>query len=72
MKKTPIFGRDAYTLDAVIEAGVPREAAVTLLADGVRCVPEHPRLHLKGRGRGKLTTHYVWGSDANTLLREKR
>lgn len=65
-----MFKSDAYTLNAVVEAGIPVTVAKLLLADGPRAVPARPRLSVTKRGRGDLTTHYVWGPDANTLLAE--
>lgn len=67
-----MFKKDAYSLDAVLESGIPRATAVKLLADGPRAVPERPRLSMHGRKRGEPTTHYVWGPDANTLLKEMK
>ena len=63
---------DAYTADALIEAGGPSAAARTLLADGPRAVLERPRLSLTGRRRGPPTTVYVWGPDAARLLSDER
>lgn len=65
-----MFKKDAYTLDAVIAAGIPAPIARTLLADGPRAVPERPRESTHGRRRAPLTTVYVWGPDANTLYYE--
>jgi hypothetical protein len=64
------LGRYAYTLTAVVQAGVPPSIAKKLLADGPRCTPERPRISATGRARGLETTFYVWGPDANTLLAE--
>ncbi len=67
------FKKDAYTLNAVVEAGIAPALAKTLLADGPRCVPERARLSIHGRKRTtNPTTSYVWGPDANTLLAEKQ
>src|SRR5688500_1941494 len=60
--------KDAYTLEALIEAGVPAQVARTLLADGARAIPMRPRVALTGRRRAPLTTAYVWGPDAAVLL----
>lgn len=62
------FRNDAYTVEAVIEAGVPPTVARTLVADTT--IEERPRLSVTGRKRGEPTTHYVWGNDANVLLSE--
>lgn len=71
MRHTFTFKRDAYTVEAVIEAGVPATIARTLLATGPRAVPECPRLTAKGRQRAKRpTTFYIWGPDAESLLAE--
>lgn len=67
-----MFRKDAYTLDAVVEAGIPASVARTLLADGPHAVPERPRLSLHGRRRAPLTQAYVWGPDANTLLTNQK
>lgn len=64
------FKNDAYTLDAVVQAGVPPQIARKLLADGPRAVSERPRLSISGRRRGELTQTYVWGPDAAVLLTE--
>ncbi len=61
----------AYTLDAIIDAGVDPEIARTLLADGPQAVPERPLMRVGGRKRDELTTHYVWGPDAMVLLVEE-
>ena len=66
------FTADAYTLDAVVDAGVSPSIARTLLADGPNAKPERPRISTTKRGRAPLTTTYVWGPDANTLLGERR
>ena len=61
----------AYTLDALIDAGVDPEVARTLMADGPHAVPERPLLRVGGRRReSEPTTRYVWGPDAMTLLGE--
>jgi hypothetical protein len=62
------FGKDAYTLEAVIEAGLTPEQARLCLADGPRAVPERARVSMTGRKRTEPTTRYVWGPDANWLL----
>lgn len=58
--------KDAYTLDAIMELGVPSDVARMLLAD--TSIPERPRLSLSGRKRAQPTTEYVWGPDAVQLL----
>lgn len=69
-RKLPSFKVDAYTLEAVVEAGIPAAVARKLLADGPRAVEMRPRLRLAGRGRGPATKSYVWGPDAAALLQE--
>ena len=64
------FSADAYTVDAIIDAGVPPETARRIVADGPRAVPERPRISVRRRGRAPLTTSYIWGPDANALLAE--
>lgn len=66
----PPFKADAYTLEAVVEAGVPARIARKLLADGPANVPERPRTSLVRRGRASETRAYVWGPDAVALLLE--
>ena len=61
---------DAYTIGALVDAGVPGAVARTLLADGPNAVPEKPLLSLTSRRRGELTTSYVWGPDAEVLLQD--
>ena len=61
---------DAYTPDALEEAGVPGDVVRTLLADGPNAVPEKPLLSLTSRRRGELTTRYIWGPDAEVLLQD--
>ncbi len=68
----PTFGPYAYTLAAVVEAGVPPEVARTLLADDPAQRRERPRLSVTGRKRGAPTLEYVWGPDANCLLEDRR
>ena len=59
----------AYTLDALIDVGVPTNVARTLLADGPRAVPERAYISVSGRRRTKEPERfYVWGPDAMTLL----
>lgn len=60
--------KDAYSLEAIIAAGVAPAVAKTLLADGPAAVPMRPRLALTGRRRGAETREYVWGPDAEVLL----
>ena len=61
----------AYTLDAIIDAGIAPDVARTLLAAaGPHAVPERPLMRVGGRKRDELTTHYVWGPDAMVLLEE--
>lgn len=64
--------RDAYTASALVEAGLDPALVARLLVDGPRAVPERPRLSLTGRKRGAPTTTYVWGPDADVLLKESR
>lgn len=66
----PPFKADAYTLAAVVEAGIPPSIARKLLADGPNCIEMRPRVRLAGRGRAPLTKAYVWGPDAVALLSE--
>lgn len=62
---------DAYTPEALMDAGIPPAVVKTLIADGPRAVPERPLLAVGGRKRDKLaTTRYVWGPDAMVLLAE--
>lgn len=64
------FSADAYSLEAVVNAGVPAKVARALVVDGPRAVPERPRVSTSRRGRGPETTSYIWGPDANALLAE--
>lgn len=67
------LGNDAYTPEALMDAGLDYKVVKTLLADGPRAVPERPRTTLTGRGREKEpTTRYVWGPDARVLLAERQ
>lgn len=67
--KAVALKRDAYTLDAVIEAGIPPAVARTLVADGPNAVPERARTSIEGRGRTKDPIRdYVWGPDAMVIL----
>lgn len=59
----------AYTVEAIVAAGVPGEVARTLVADGPRAVPERALVAVTGRTRTKQPiTGYVWGPDAMALL----
>ena len=59
----------AYTLEAIIGAGIHPDIARTLLADGPKAVPERAIVSGGGRKRtNEPTTLYVWGPDAMTLL----
>lgn len=62
---------DAYTPEALMDAGVDPMVVRTLLADGPRAVPERPLLSVKGRKRGLETMKYCWGPDAMALLAER-
>lgn len=63
------FTRDAYTPDALVQAGVPPELVRTLLVDPKRASPEHARLSVTGRKRTTTPTlEYGWGPDVNYLL----
>lgn len=60
----------AYTVDALIAAGVPADVALTLRVSAT-APPERPRLRVTGRKRAKQrTTDYVWGPDAMALRPE--
>lgn len=65
------FQKDAYTINAVIEAGVHPATAKTLLASGPNATPMKARCSMHGRRRTEPTQDYVWGPDANTLLAEQ-
>lgn len=67
------LAKDAYTPEALMDAGVDPMVVRTLLADGPNAVPERPRLAVNGRKRAKeATSKYVWGPDAMTLLAEQQ
>jgi hypothetical protein len=62
--------KDAYSLAALIDAGVPVAVARKLLvAQPSR--PERPRVSVTGRKRDPETTEYIWGPDASVLLQEE-
>jgi hypothetical protein len=70
---TLAFRRAAYTLDALIEAGVDPQVAHTLLVDGRRAVPERALVSLYRRQRTpEPIQEYVWGPDAEVLLQEPK
>ena len=70
--ETLIFRRCAYTVQAVVDAGVDPRVARTLLADGPRALPERAFTSLTGRRRTKEPIReYVWGPDAIVLLQER-
>ena len=59
--------KQAYTVGALVAAGVPATVAQTLVvAEGATI--ERPLLSLTGRKRGQPTSFYVWGPDAAWLL----
>lgn len=59
----------AYTVEAIVAAGVRAEVARTLVADGPRAVPERALVAVGGRKRTKQPVRgYVWGPDAASLL----
>ena len=65
----------AYTVDALIDAGVPPQVVMKLRADGSRAIPERAYTRV---GPGKLPKTkepiigYVWGPDALVLLAEMK
>lgn len=61
----------AYTVEALIDAGVPAARALTLrVAVGQK--PERALVSVRGRTRTRDTiTDYVWGPDAMVLLEGK-
>lgn len=62
---------EAYTPEALMDAGIDPHVVATLIADGPRAVPARPLLSLRGKRRAKEpTTRYCWGPDAAVLLRE--
>lgn len=63
---------DAYTPNALVDAGVPADLVRALIADGPRAVPERARESMTGRKRSQPTVHYVWGPDARRLLSETK
>jgi len=66
------LARDAYSVEALIDAGLSHDQAVRLVVDGPRVTPKRPRLSLTGRTRGPLTTTYIWGPDAAVLIGDAR
>jgi hypothetical protein len=58
-----VFKAEAWTVAAVVEAGVPDEMARKALVDGPRAEPMRARVSLHGRVRTEPTRHYVWGPD---------
>lgn len=69
----PTLLADAYTVEAVAEAwGLSISVVRTVIADGPRAVPMRPRISVTRKGRGELTTCYVWGPDAMVLLAHLR
>jgi hypothetical protein len=58
-----IFSADAFTVDAVIAAGIPADVARRAVVDGRRATPQRARVSLDGRQRTEPTTQYVWGPD---------
>ncbi len=61
--------RDAFTPDALVDAGVPAALVNLLIADGRDAVPERPRLSITGGGRAdEETRRYVWGPDVAAFL----
>ena len=62
----------AYTVKALIDAGLSQYEAERLVVDGPRATPEQPRVSLIGRTRGPLTKRYIWGPDAVVLLLDAR
>lgn len=63
-----IFAADAYTVDAVIAAGIPAVVARQAVVDGKRATPQRARLSLDGRKRTEPTTQYVWGPDLQFIM----
>jgi hypothetical protein len=63
---------DAYTLQAIIDAGVPPDVAMTLLVSGPNAVPERALLSVHGRQRTQApVSAYIWGPDAMVLLADR-
>lgn len=61
--------RDAFTPNALVDAGVPVALVNLLIADGRNAVPERPRVSITGRGRAEEETRrYVWGPDVAAFL----
>lgn len=67
-----VFTAQAFTVEAVVEAGVPHETALLAIADGPRAVPTRARMTLTGRAWTEPTRRYVWGSDLVFLLSPKK
>lgn len=63
-----IFAADAFTVDAVIAAGIPATVARRAIVDGSRATPQRARLSLDGRKRTEPTTQYVWGPDLKFIV----
>lgn len=60
---------DAYTVEALTDAGIPAQVARRLQADGPRCTAMKPLIAIGGRKRApEATTQYIWGPDAMVLL----
>lgn len=62
------FRKEAYTLDALAEAGVPEGLLRMMLVDSRRAPQERARLSMTGRKRTEPTLDYAWGPDVNFLL----
>lgn len=65
-----LLRNEAYTPNALIDAGLAADVVRTLIVDGPRAVPERARESLTGRKRTQPTVHHVWGCDARALLAE--
>lgn len=64
-----VLRKRAYTVQALVDAGIPAAVAVTLTASGPRAVPERALVSVTGRKRTKQpATSYCWGPDVNALL----
>ncbi len=72
MTVTRTLRQAAYTVEALLDAGVPPTVVRTLVADGPRATPERALVSVEGCRRTKEpVTTYVWGPDAMALLHQE-
>lgn len=59
--------QEAYTPEALINAGFDPKLVQRAIVDGRHATPERARTKVFGRGRTEPTTFYVWGPDFGFL-----